>query len=415
MRTVLLDSSLLGFDMHNYNFAAGVRRDGPALGLEVQILVPRRAPARLVEELGAHACLSVSVADTLMQDRWSWRIAEAMDGGAILGQDLAGLDGAAAIAGAVVMVPTATPRDIMGLALAIERTGPPAAILLGFHHLRTGEADPGPENQVMGLHRYAINRLRAVFPAGRILSAATTGPLALAMAELLALPTRIYPHPVWYDLATPEPDADGPPPDGRPTVAVLGGTRLDKGGAMLADIARHASDLAGRMRLLVQFVRRYRTTDAPAIEDELTASPLVALRRGILPEPALLHYLETAAAVLLPYEPAEYRDRASGIFGFAVAMGCPVIVPAGTWMADQLHRGAATGLVVGAHLPFAYAAALRQILDRADELKAAAQARAPAWRARECGRRYLEVMIRDLQGCGVAGPGPVGAPPDAGP
>ncbi len=396
VRLVVVDTNLLDIDMHNYNFARGVARDAGKLGLAPAILAPRRARPALVRSLGARPVLSVSAEDVLMDDRTSWRIAEAIDGGAILADDLAALDGPAAIAGAVVLLPTASAREIMALALAIGRTGPPAAIVLGFHSLRTGDTELRPTNQVLGLLRYSLNRLRQVFPADRILVNATTGLLAQAMAGLLNQPTRIYPHPIWYDLAEPAPDAGAPPPDGRPTIAVLGGNRLDKGGAMLAEIARHAVDLADRARLLVQVMPRYRSREETTIAEGLHGNPLVAVRMGVMPESAMLHHCRTVDAVLLPYDPAEYRDRASGIFALAVAMGRPVIVPAGTWMAERMEAGEATGLVVRIHAPFAYAGAMRNFLDRRAQFQAAAALRAEPWARRENGVRYLEAMVRDL-------------------
>ncbi|MGH9909895.1 MAG: hypothetical protein ACRD32_04580, partial [Nitrososphaerales archaeon] len=42
--------------------------------------------------------------------------------------------------------------------------------------------------------------------------------------------------------------------------------------------------------------------------------------------------------VLLPYEPDHYYARSSGILAESLAVGIPVIVPAGTWMAGQFIR-----------------------------------------------------------------------------
>ncbi|BBK33106.1 hypothetical protein STHU_37400 [Allostella humosa] len=400
-------------DMHNFNFARGIVRDGPKFGFEVSMVIPRRASDVVVRRLQARAALSISLADQLMDDPWSWRIAEAIDGGAILAGDLAALDGAAAIAGAVVLLPTASAREMLALAIAIERTGPPAAIVLGFHSLRTGEEQPKATNQFMGLLRYAMNRLRRVFPADRIIVNSTNARLAQAMSDLLRQPTWSYSHPIWYDLAEPKPDPEAPPDDGRLTVAVLGGTRLDKGGGMLADIASHAAGLAGRMRLLIQLVERYRVKAGTRIDDGLTDNPLVAIRWGSMPETALIWHLQTVAAVLMPYDPAEYRDRASGIFAFAAAMGRPVIVPGGSWMSEQLEQGLAAGIVVATHEPQGYAKALRRFIDVAPSLGRAAAKRAAAWRDRENGWRHLASISRELRACGIDLPPTPETPPAA--
>ncbi|WP_374448655.1 hypothetical protein [Stella sp.] len=401
VRLIVVDTNLLDVDMHNFNFARGVARDGRRFGLAPRIVVPKRAPASLVQALHARAVLSFSAADTLMQDRLSWRIAETVDGGALLAADLAALDGSAAIADSVVLLPTASSREILALALALERIAPPRAIVMGFHSLRTGDPDRRPTNQVLGLLRYAMNRLRRVFPPERILVHATTGLLAKDMADLLRHQVRVCPHPIWYDLAAPVLDAEAPPPDGRTTFAVLGGNRLDKGSDMVAGIAREGVGLADRARLLVQLLPRLREPAGTSIADALAGNPLVAIRRGVMPESAMLHHCATADAVLLPYDPAEYRDRASGIFAMAVAMGRPVIAPAGTWMAERLQAGEATGIVVQVHAAFAYVAAMRRFLVEPARFQAAAAQRAAPWRARESGLRYLEAMVRDLDRAGL--------------
>lgn len=401
LRVVVVDTNLLDVDMHNFNFARGLWRDGPGVGLDPQILMPVRAPDEIADAVAGHRVLSFSAAETLMDDGLSWRIAETIDGGARLADDLAALRGAAALADAVVLLPTASSREMMALALAIERTGPPRAIVLGFHSLRTGDPDRRPTNQVLGLLRYAMNRLRQVFPAERILANATTGLLARDLAEVLRHPFRIYPHPIWYDLTAAEPSRGLPPADGRTTIAVLGGTRADKGGALLAEIAGHAAPLADRMRLLVQLMPRTREKGGVAIGEGIRPGPLVAVYRGVMPEATLLHCVRTVDAVLLPYEPGEYRDRASGIFALAVAMGRPVIVPADTWMAERLQAGEATGLVVSQHTARGYAQAMARLLVDPGQFLRAAASRAEGWRMRENGVRYLEAMIRDLDRAGI--------------
>ena len=402
MRVVVIDSNLMTLDMHNCNFARGLMRDASRFGLQVRVVIPQAAARDVVALLGARAALTLSLNDTIMPDRWSWRIAEAMDGGTVLAGDLAGLDGDAALEGAVVWVPTAGPREMLGLALAIRRTGPPAAILLGFHHLRHEDEDPVAVNQVTGLHRYAFNRLQERIPAERIIVTATTGALAAAMAQLLGHSAAVYPHPIWYDLADPQPDPMGPPADGRLTFAVLGSTRPDKGTSILPGIADHAADLADRARLLVQVMPRYRRRGQPDLDTLLEGRRLVVLRRGALPESALLQYVEDAAAVLLPYDPAEYGNRASGIFAYAAAFGRPVIVPAGTWMAEQVERRRAAGAVVAIHAPFAYAAAMRRVLANLGDLTAAAGRLAPAWRQQESGPAHIAQALSDLRQCGIS-------------
>ncbi len=48
--------------------------------------------------------------------------------------------------------------------------------------------------------------------------------------------------------------------------------------------------------------------------------------------------LAASDLILLPYDASAYKNRSSGIFAEAIALGIPVIVPDGTWMSSQMKR-----------------------------------------------------------------------------
>ncbi|MGE0536365.1 MAG: glycosyltransferase [Pirellulales bacterium] len=50
-------------------------------------------------------------------------------------------------------------------------------------------------------------------------------------------------------------------------------------------------------------------------------------------------FIARADLVLFPYEPARYRAATSGTLAESVAAGKPCVVPAGTWLAEQLPAG----------------------------------------------------------------------------
>jgi hypothetical protein len=84
----------------------------------------------------------------------------------------------------------------------------------------------------------------------------------------------------------------------------------------------------------------------------------------------------------------------------AASLGVPVIVPAGTWLADRIDDGSATGHVYSR----LDASTLRSMLDVPAEQRTALLARAAqaaaAWRDRNSHHRMLEVI---LDAFGVAG------------
>jgi hypothetical protein len=57
-----------------------------------------------------------------------------------------------------------------------------------------------------------------------------------------------------------------------------------------------------------------------------------------LSTPQYQELIRNAGIGLLTYDPGSYANRRAGIFGEYLASGVPTLVPAGTWMADQLAK-----------------------------------------------------------------------------
>ena len=83
--------------------------------------------------------------------------------------------------------------------------------------------------------------------------------------------------------------------------------------------------------------------------------------------------------VLLAYEPQAYRNSASGVFVEAASFGKPIVVPDGTWMAQQIAIGRGAGTTFKEPKSESIVAAL---------LKAVAASNALALRLARSPRRY---------------------------
>ena len=57
-----------------------------------------------------------------------------------------------------------------------------------------------------------------------------------------------------------------------------------------------------------------------------------------LPDEEYAELLRHVDVVVIPYEGKRYREATSGVFAEALAMGKPVVVTSGTWMAHELRR-----------------------------------------------------------------------------
>ena len=102
------------------------------------------------------------------------------------------------------------------------------------------------------------------------------------------------------------------------------------------------------------------------------------------------YYAELAAAdlVVLPYDAEVYRDRSSGILAEALAAGKPVVVPAHTWMADQIDDRRGRVFHGADELP----AAAGEILQRYPAFARAAADYVSRWREQHSPLRLLEVL-----------------------
>ena len=117
----------------------------------------------------------------------------------------------------------------------------------------------------------------------------------------------------------------------------------------------------------------------------LTSRPGVSLLDGPFSQTDYAALLANADIVILPYDAEAYRSRSSGIFVEALASGAPIVVTAGTWMAEQLQGIEAEGRVVGKVVRpdvESMADGLRQIIERFEHYRTDAMEHAPAWAAR---------------------------------
>jgi len=127
------------------------------------------------------------------------------------------------------------------------------------------------------------------------------------------------------------------------TVTYLGDAREEKGYQFLPGIVRETLRLsAGPVRFLVQsnFAFRFPERQGPVVmarhflrqhpseEVEVLSSPLTVEEYRNL--------LLSGSVSLLPYDAESYYARSSGILVESLTAGIPVVVPAGSWLADQI-------------------------------------------------------------------------------
>ncbi len=109
--------------------------------------------------------------------------------------------------------------------------------------------------------------------------------------------------------------------------------------------------------------------------------------------PTYLANFQRCTVVLLPYEAKPYETLRSGVFVEALSCGKPVVVPAGTLMAEQVATGRAAGTIFEHATLDSVVIAVRQALARSEDLAAAAAALSTEVRLENSSKRYVERMM----------------------
>jgi glycosyltransferase involved in cell wall biosynthesis len=185
--------------------------------------------------------------------------------------------------------------------------------------------------------------------------------------------------------------ADRPVPSvqGPPRVAVVGGARPEKGFDRLPAIVQASRERTAAVFLLQLFNEQLSPEEWDAL-CRLAEEPGVEAARGQLDRAGYLGLFAAADLMLFPYSRIPYKQRPSGIFSEAVLSGLPVVVPSGTWLAEQVEEGAAAGVVYEGDEPEAVATGLARCIADLPALQAQARERAPAWRRRHSLETFLD-------------------------
>jgi len=132
---------------------------------------------------------------------------------------------------------------------------------------------------------------------------------------------------------------------GRLVVSFVAGARPERGTAFIPDVVEQCGPLG--VRFLIQASDAAHRTAGTESLKILRGRPNVDFHEGDLSREQYNDWI-AQSVVLLPYDPERYQSRSSGVYQEAKGFGSPVIVPAGTWMAEEVSR-LGNGLVFEEH------------------------------------------------------------------
>lgn len=186
-------------------------------------------------------------------------------------------------------------------------------------------------------------------------------------------------------------------------VGYAGDTHPRKGFLFLSQIVHGLRQSGVRFHMAVQISNaEYTGAHAGEILAEVAclrsmAGADLTLIEGALPAPVYRAFIGACDVILLSCYPLAdfYRYQSSGVFAEALAAEKVVVVPQGTWMANEAGRvGAGFRAFAGFSAP-AIADEVAEAIRNLPELRARAQATGPVWRGFHTARRLLDYLVSD--------------------
>ncbi len=184
-------------------------------------------------------------------------------------------------------------------------------------------------------------------------------------------------------------------------VSFLAGARPERGTSLIPDVVKLCAPLD--IHFLVQL------TDPLGADPQLVGAvkalrdrEKVQFHDGILPRDQYNDWI-AQSLVLLPYDAALYQSRTSGVYCEAKSFGAPVIVPAGTWMADEVAR-IGNGLVFEERTAHSIAACVARARDDLAGLRARAAACAAEYSREHGAERCVDAVEALFTGKGANDP-----------
>ncbi|HYM59280.1 MAG TPA: glycosyltransferase [Thermoanaerobaculia bacterium] len=384
MKVICLHHRLGGLTSHHFNEAHGFMEEFDRRGKQFVLLVNAHAPAQIVAELKAHAVLD----DPTFRMEWSFEERSRRFVKMLHKEVDRRLN-----ADDCVLITIATQLEAYALTrwlAEMPRRKKPWIVILFVSDRWNRSTRDEYERQIAEFRKLnaAIASLAAE-DARRMIFFAVTAPLAEELTALLGTSVDIAPMPLPY--GDPHLYRPATPQSRLPRVAILGGTRPEKGSYLIPEIIRACRSHV-QVEFLVHLTNNTMTPEAFEKLARIAGEPHVTVISEPMTLPEYNAALHSATVALFPYEVTPYKKRTSGVFAEAVAFGKPVVATRGTWMAAQIEAGRAAGTIFDELQPDSIAQAIARCVADLESLQESAQALSSAWRAANSLSAFVDLM-----------------------
>jgi glycosyltransferase involved in cell wall biosynthesis len=322
---LFLDPSLHSRDGHHFYALSRLQLEVDKLGLKRNCLISRYAAEAVLKDVHAQPEFERGI-----YARQSWTQAEFEEHAKLFANELTAAVKRHRLKPDIVIVPSGDQVLAAGIARHLMRRRRPVPELLMWllmpPSFSQGMAGPQAE-QLLGEYRSAFSELRRAMQDDRKIHLfCETTALARSYEGATGIKVGIAASPNMIDEGLVRP----PRTQGTPTtVLCLGNVNRAKGYPLLPEAVR----LVHKERPDIQFVIHGTTSDTDFPEAKAIFAELAAIGGNIK---TLNHHLGSeeyqallhrADLLLLPYDPAIYSARGSGIFGEATKLGIPIVAP----------------------------------------------------------------------------------------
>ncbi|MDF3983892.1 hypothetical protein P3W24_18265 [Luteibacter sp. PPL201] len=283
-------------------------------------------------------------------------------------------------AGDLILMPTASARELAGLGKWLCHLGTPVRVAAIFHWGNARSLNAGTLDAA--LMRRAGRSIKAARPV-EVRYTATTVELARALSGPLDQKVDLTTSLTFLGAMSRKPRQSE-----RKRIGILGGARREKGEDIIRDLIGRALADRHDIEFVVQD-HRVPQGDPSMLAPE---SPRVTLLGGWLDEDDMQEICGTLDLAVLPYERQFYGDAVSGVFTLMSGFGVPCIVPSGTWMSRRIQEGEAAGIVYHGDDAQAVHAALVEALDTLGPLQNASAEKVPQWRSKYSAESWIGTL-----------------------
>ena len=374
---------------HHFNELLGYKTTAYALGLAPKIIIPHTADPRLAASLSADPVLDplppagnikaenivgqlVAFADKTGNLESLWAAIEAYD--------LRYTD--------ILLFPLGHPILISGVGLWLARRSPKRrpSVFFRINGSELIDLETGRFNSAAVFFRMACSDLRTRPGQERVFLLVDSSAVARMVTRVCCRRAFLMPMPKHLGA---EAKRDSPEPT-RPTVYVHLNIRSGRLVRDLGDIIRRVTTAEPAVKFIVKSSGLFAETRTVLESEIASLSEILSVEQDTAD---YLANFSRCTVVLLAYEPQAYTNITSGVFVEAASLGKPVVVPRGTWMAQQMIAGCGVGTIFEEPEAESVAAALLEALTASDYLGTIARSLAPQVRNGNSCHRYIEQMM----------------------